>query len=302
MNSRKNFKTMQLQRTALALALGLGFSGLAFGQATTGSIFGQAQAGDSVLVKSSSGITRQVAVDSTGRYTVDSLPLGNYTVTLQHDGQAVDSRSNVTLRVGSGTEVSFGAQNAQNLSAVTVQANALPTIDVSGVDSRTVITAEQLARLPLARSAEAIALLAPGVVSGSSLFVNATGGAVVSFSGASVTENAYYVNGFNTTDPLSGFGGITLPYGAIDQQEILSGGYGAAYGRSDGGVISQVGKRGTNEWHFGAPGPVDAEGSEERPEELLLRQEGRLAGQLSASTAMTTSRGPPRWTATSAVR
>jgi hypothetical protein len=46
-------------------------------------------------------------------------------------------------------------------------------------------------------------------------------------------------------------GGISLPYGAIDQQEILSGGYSAAYGRSDGGVISQVGKRGTNEWHFG---------------------------------------------------
>ncbi|MGP1666897.1 MAG: Oar protein, partial [Rhodanobacter sp.] len=98
----------------------------------------------------------------------------------------------------------------------------------------------------------AIALLAPGVTQGSGLFTNATGGSVVSIGGASVTENAYYLNGFNTTDPLSGFGGITLPYGAIDQQEILSGGYGAAYGRSDGGVISQVGKRGTNEWHFGA--------------------------------------------------
>ncbi|MGB5940734.1 MAG: carboxypeptidase-like regulatory domain-containing protein, partial [Rhodanobacter sp.] len=144
MNSRKNFKTRGAQRTALALALGMGLSGLAFGQATTGSIFGQAQAGDTVLVKSTSGITRQVTADTSGRYTVDSLPLGNYTVTLQRDGQAVDSRSNVTLRVGSGTEVSFGAQNAQNLSAVTVQANALPSIDVSGVDSRTVITAEQL--------------------------------------------------------------------------------------------------------------------------------------------------------------
>jgi hypothetical protein len=50
---------------------------------------------------------------------------------------------------------------------------------------------------------------------------------------------------------LSGFGGLSLPYGSIDQQEILTGGYDAAYGRSDGGVISQVGKRGTNEWHFG---------------------------------------------------
>jgi hypothetical protein len=253
MNSHKKFTTAQLRRTSLAIGLGLCIVGTgALAQATTGSIFGQAQAGETVLIKSTSGITRQVAVDSTGHYAVSSLPLGDYTVSLQRDGQVVDSRSNVTLRVGSGTEVSFGGQNAQNLSAVTVQANALPTIDVSGVDSRTVITAAQLAKLPLARSAEAIALLAPGVVQGSGLFTNLTGGSVVTFGGASATENAYYLNGFNTTDPLSGFGGITLPYGAIDQQEILSGGYGAAYGRSDGGVISQVGKRGTNEWHFGA--------------------------------------------------
>ena len=251
MISRKTNKTAQLQRNALALALGLGFAGLAFGQSTTGSIFGQAQPGETVVVKGSTGVTRQVQVDSTGHYNVGSLPLGNYTVSVQQNGQEVDSRSNVTLRVGAGTEVSFGAEGAKNLSAVTVQANALPTIDVTGVDSRTVITAEQLARLPLARSAEAIALLAPGVVEGSGLFVGPTGGNVISFGGSSVTENAYYINGFNTTDPLQGFGGLTLPYGAIDQQEILSGGYGAAYGRSDGGVISQVGKRGTNEWHFG---------------------------------------------------
>jgi len=254
MNSRKTTIGRQLPHTALAMALGMGFAGMAFGQATTGSIFGQVPAGngETVTARSSSGVTRQVSVDSAGRYTIGSLPLGSYTVTLQRDGKEVDSRSNITLRVGAGTEVSFvGAENAQNLAAVTVQANALPTIDVTGVDSRTVITSEQLAKLPLARSAEAIALLAPGVVQGSGVFTNVLGGSVVSFGGASVTENAYYLNGFNTTDPLSGFGGISLPYGAIDQQEILSGGYGAAYGRSDGGVISQVGKRGTNEWHFG---------------------------------------------------
>jgi len=252
MNQPENHKAGPLRRTSLAIGLALCLFGTgAMAQSTTGSIYGQAQAGDTVLVKSDSGVTRQVTVDAAGRYVFDSLPLGSYTVTLQRGGQTVDSRADVTMRVGSGTEVSFGAHNVQTLSAVTVTANGLPSIDVSGVDSRTVITSQQLARLPLARSAEAIALLAPGVVSGSSLFANALGGSVVSFSGASVTENAYYLNGFNTTDPLSGFGGITLPYGAIDQQEILSGGYGAAYGRSDGGVISQVGKRGTNEWHFG---------------------------------------------------
>ena len=239
------------RRTALVLAIALGFGGVGqvAGQATTGSIVGQAPvgAGETVLVTGASGVAREVPVDNSGRYRVTNLAPGSYTVSLKKNGAVVDTRDNVSIIVGSGTTVSFDS-SVKSLEAVSVTANALPTIDVTGVDSRTVITAEQLARLPIARSAEAIALLAPGVVPGSSLLGP---GNLVSFGGSSVTENAYYINGFNTTDPLNGFGGLTLPYGAIDQQEILSGGYGAAYGRSDGGVISQVGKRGTNEWHFG---------------------------------------------------
>ncbi|HEV2539871.1 MAG TPA: TonB-dependent receptor [Frateuria sp.] len=249
-----------IRRTALAIALSMGFAGAAFAQSTTGSIFGDAPAaqGETVLIQNATGFSREVPVDAQGRFAASQLPLGSYTVTLRQNGQTVDSRKDVSLRVGAGTQISFAAAaaassaSAQNLSAITVSANALPSIDVTGVDSRTVITAEQLAKLPLARSAEAIALLAPGVVQGSGYFAGNLGGPVVSFGGSSVTENAYYINGFNTTDPLSGFGGLSLPYGAIDQQEILQGGYSAAYGRSDGGVISQVGKRGTNDWHFGA--------------------------------------------------
>ena len=79
------------RRTAMAFAIAIGFgmTGAVYAQATTGSIFGQAKAGDSVLIKSTSGVTRQVQVDSTGHYVVNSLPLGSYTVSLQQDGQSV---------------------------------------------------------------------------------------------------------------------------------------------------------------------------------------------------------------------
>jgi outer membrane receptor for ferrienterochelin and colicin len=299
MNSRHYRASSLGRRTALALAISLGsVSGVVFAQATTGSIFGQAPegAGQTVTVTSDTGVSRTVNVDSAGRYTVGSLPLGSYKVTLNRDGAAVDSRSNVTLRVGSGTEVAFAgaaaAAASTSLEGVTVSANALPSIDVSAVDSRTVITSETLAKLPLARTAEAIALLAPGAVGGSSFFTGPTGNALVSIAGSAVTENAYYINGFNTTDPLSGFGGITLPYGAIDQQEILAGGYGAAYGRSAGGVISQVGKRGTNEWHFGAQVLWEPKGTK-ADQFNYYRQVGAQAGQLYDE-----NRGDKNWRTT----
>lgn len=260
MSSRSIRQASVLRRSslALALAMGMGLTGTVFAQATTGTLFGSAEAGDTVQITSSSGVSRTTTVASNGRYSFNNLPLGTYTVSLQKGGATVDTRSNVELKVNAGTDVSFNAPaaaagNAENLAAVTVTGNALPPIDVSSVDSRTVITQAQLKQLPLARSAEAIALLAPGVTPGASGtgFASPTGQSLVSFGGSSITENAYYVNGMNTTDPISGYGGITLPYGAIDQQEVLTGGYSAMYGRSDGGVISVVGRRGTNDWHFG---------------------------------------------------
>ena len=248
-------KKLSPRLLALSLSAALMFSAApSFAQSTTGSIFGQAPGvgSETIQVKSSTGISRVVSVDSHGHYVATELPLGTYTVTLLRDGGVVDSRSNISLRVGTGTDVSFEPATLKNLGAVKVSANALPSIDVTSVDSRTVITSAELAQLPLGRSAEAIAQLAPGVVNNSGGYTGPTGQSLVSFGGSSASENAYYINGFATTDPLRGLGGITLPYGAIDQQEIYTGGYSAQYGRSDGGVINMVGKRGTDEWHFGA--------------------------------------------------
>ncbi|QDE39832.1 TonB-dependent receptor [Luteibacter pinisoli] len=248
-----------LRHTALAVALTVGLgAGVAHAQSTTGAIFGQVTpgTGDTVEVISPTGLTRDIPVDAQGRYRAGNLPLGAYTVSLKKAGAVVDARKNINITVGGSTDVSFeapaaSAASAQALDAVTVVGNALPPIDTTQVDARTVVTSEQLARLPLGRNAEAIALLAPGAVPGSSNLGNGRF-RTVSFGGSGASENAYYINGYNTTDPYRNLGGVGLPYGAIDQQEVYTGGYSAKYGRSDGGVISQVGKRGTNEWHFGA--------------------------------------------------
>jgi len=246
MSSHNKIHNPRWRHTALAVALSMSLGGVAMAQSTTGSIFGQAPAaaGETVSATNASGLTREVAVDSSGRFQISNVPVGTYTVSLKKDGAVVDSRK-VSLAPGAGTSVTFSAETT-SLSAVTVSANALPAIDVSSVSSSTVITAADLRKLPVQRNAESIALLAPGTVKGSGFFPNA-----VAFGGSSVSENAYYVNGYNTGEPYKNLGGFSLPYGAIDQQETLTGGYPAKYGRSDGGVINQIGKRGTNEWHFG---------------------------------------------------
>lgn len=243
------------RRTALVLAvgMGLGLSNAALAQSNSaGTIFGTAAAagGTVHLENKNTGQVRDITVDQRGRYRASSLPVGIYKVTLLRDGQAVETRDNVQVNVGSGVDVSFNAAGAgavQTLESVTVVGSALPAIDVSSVDSRTVLTAETLRKVPVARNVTAAALLAPGTVQGDSRYGN-----VASFGGASAAENQYYVNGYAVTNSLTGVGLAQLPFDAIDQQQVYTGGYGAEYGRSTGGVVNIVTKRGGNQWKVGA--------------------------------------------------
>ena len=253
MSNCTTFSTRQLRRTTLALSLGLGLGVVgtsALAQNVTGAIFGQVsgQHGDTVTIRNvNTGFERSIPVDSAGRYRISSLPVGDYTVTLQNSGQAVSSRDHVMVTIAGGTEVSFGApaSAARTLEGVSVVASALPAIDVSSVDTRTVMTAEQLSKLAVGRDISSVALLAPGVIQGSSY------AAAPSFGGSAASENAYYINGYPTTNPLSSIGFSNLPFDAIDQEQVLTGGYGAEFGRSTGGVINIVTKRGTNKWKAG---------------------------------------------------
>jgi hypothetical protein len=153
MNVKKHVpasKAMQTRHTALALAiaLGFGYAGHAHAQATTGTVTGTAPVatGEVVrLVNVGTGLSRDVPVDSSGRYYAASLPTGTYTVSLVNNGQVVASQENVHVTVAGAVTVPFAStKETKNLGTVTVTADSVPQIDVSSTRQTQVITAEQL--------------------------------------------------------------------------------------------------------------------------------------------------------------
>lgn len=262
------------ERTALALAIGsliaIGFAGTAAAQETRGTIYGTvpAASGETIQITGGAGFNRSIPVGTSGTYSV-TVPVGTYKVSLLQGGKLIQSRHGVSPVAAGSVEVDFAssASNAVNMSAVTVSASRIPEIDVKTTNQVTTITDEQLKQLPLDRSAEAIALLAPGVQPGSAVLVGGPlGTGAVTFGGASTAENAYYVDGMLTTAVLDDQGGIGLPYGSIEQQQTYISGYGAKYGRSIGGVINQIGKSGSNQWHFGVRAQWQPSGWRSDPE------------------------------------
>lgn len=234
--------TKGLRRSALTVALGLCFAGGVQAQTNVaGAVTGRASAGDTITITNpSTGFSRTITVDSSGSYRFSQLPTGQYQVSRN----GADAR-NVVVNVGGATNVDFSA--AARLDTVeVVGGGVINPIDVSSVESSTIMTAAQIARLPVARDTTAVALLAPGTVKGDAAFGN-----LASFGGASVAENQYFFNGFNITNTFNNLDFAAIPFEAIAEQQTKTGGYGAEFGRSTGGVVNQVSKRGSNEFHAG---------------------------------------------------
>ncbi|KAB0584053.1 TonB-dependent receptor [Ideonella dechloratans] len=243
-------KSAQLwRRSAIAVAVGLSvMSGASFAQSnTTGDIFGQVTVieGTTIVVENvATGVKRTITPDASGRFVANSLPPGTYKVTQLRNGAPVGTVDNVEVSVGKNREVAFGASGSTQVVQVV---GKIAQIDVSSSDNSSVFTAKQLENLPIAsKDLNGVIALAANTVKADSRY---DGG--VSIGGGGPSENAYYINGFPVTNALTQLGSIELPFGAIQQAQVMTGGYGAEFGRSVGGVVNIITKSGTNEWHGG---------------------------------------------------
>lgn len=253
----KRLLSKRVRKSALCVAMGLCLSsGLlwqpAFAANTDGSLVGQTRPGATITVRSpDTGLTRTVTADADGNYRFPFLPVGNYQVEVTQDGQAVTQPLQTNISLGNATVLNIGkGEVPTELGAVQVTGSRIITpVDVTSTESATNIRREEVARLPVQRDITDVATLAPGVNRGE------FGG--LSFGGSSVAENTIYINGLNVTDFYNRVGFSSLPFSFLDEFQIKTGGYSVEYGRSTGGVINAVTRRGTNEFQGGADIVVD---------------------------------------------
>jgi hypothetical protein len=240
------------RKTVLVRALSIAFSTAALSMVVapaamaqsnaTGNVLGRVDnpAGATIsLVNTETGLKRSAAVDASGRYVVTALPVGHYRVELMR-GTEVSKSAEVDVLAGQGVDASFAAVQSVQVTG------RRSRIDVSNTNNGAVFTAKEMERLPIATNLTSIALLAPNTTRADAAY----GGA--SYGGSGASENAFYVNGFPITNPLTQLGSMELPFGAIAQASVITGGFGAEFGRSIGGVMSLTTKSGTNTWEAGA--------------------------------------------------
>ncbi|WP_426174223.1 TonB-dependent receptor [Massilia sp. TWR1-2-2] len=235
----------------------------------TTTIFGQVKspAGATVVLENlDTGVQRTLTPDAAGRYVANSMPPGRYAARVLRGGSVQDTRE-VEALVGSGAEVNF--ENDQGGQTVVVRGTRT-FIDVSNTNNGVVFTAKELKALPVANDIASVVQLTPGVARGT----NSQYGNAPSIGGSGQSENAFYVNGFPVTNILTQVGASELPFGAISNLQVLSGGYGSEFGRSTGGVVNITTKSGGNKFEFGGKLSTIPGGLKGRPENIYYPNTG----------------------------
>ncbi len=220
--------------------------GAVFGR-VMGPAAGEFSGGTASLVSSEIGLSRVVSLSPAGTFELSGLPVGSYTISVKLPGyDAVDAGVRVRLGLPTTVLIDMEAPSVSlpvELARVVVTASAESPVNVSATEIGLNLHALTLRQLPVAHDLTSVALLAPGVIRGDTGFF----GNLASFSGASVAENAYYLNGFNLTGFRRGLDFSKVPFEFFQDVQIKTTGYSAEFGRSIGGVINTVSQRGTNE-------------------------------------------------------
>ena len=217
---------------------------------TTGSISGHVSSNSAALP----GVTveatgpalqgsRDAVTDSGGGYHLALLPPGSYTVTFTLSG--FSSRKSASIVVSLGKEATIDIALSPSMSETITVAEPAALINTTSTTLGTDLTATVIETLPTGRNYSSVVQVTPGV-SSDAIQSNDKQTATIAVYGSSGAENAFYVDGVNTTGSEYGFQGKELNFEFIQAIEVKTGGYEAEYGRATGGIINVVTKSGSN--------------------------------------------------------
>jgi hypothetical protein len=207
------------------------------------------------------GATRILITGADGRYAAPSVPVGNYSVSVAHDGFQPQQQKGIDLAVGQSVQVNFTISVSTVHEEVVVDAGD-PVVNTTSQQTSGLIDERQVKELPLnGRSYDELLTLNPATVnytgqrSGGIGTSNSSVGNMFSVSGRRPQDNLFLLNGIEYTGASlinvtpGGTSGELLGVDAVREFNVVTDTYGASYGKRDGAQVSIVTTSGSNKLH-----------------------------------------------------
>lgn len=248
----------------LMLLIILCLSGAVLGQETTGSIEGTIKDATGAVVPNVSltittakgvvsgttttgtgaGFRRTITTNAEGFFRILQVPPGNYDVVTTASGGFGEARyENVAVAIGQNTLLDITVNPGSNVTTVDVTSSDAAPIDATNNAIQTTISAQKIELIPKSTGFTGLLKTVPGTRPESR-----TGG--FSVDGASGAENVFVIDGQEVTNYRTGTLNETynIPTQLVQEVQVKSSGFEAAYGGATGGVVSVVTRGGSNEF------------------------------------------------------
>jgi hypothetical protein len=234
----------------------------AWTQGTTGSLIGTVRdaqggvvAGVTVTIASASliGGPRVTHTGRDGRFAFVKLDPGAYDVRCELEGFKTEEIKGVQVSLNRAAEVLPKLEVGGLAESLTVSTD-LPAVDTTRAGINEVYSLDYLEHAALGsqgRTYQSVIGRTAGADGG-------TGNPHVF--GSTDNENVYYIDGVDTTDPVTGTFTTNLIFDAIKEISFQTAGYPAEFGRATGGLVNIVTKSGGNQFS----GTIDTRYSETR--------------------------------------
>jgi Carboxypeptidase regulatory-like domain/TonB-dependent Receptor Plug Domain len=205
------------------------------------------------VTKTDTNTVFTTTTNAQGSFTLSDLPVGNYGVKIEDQGFTtlevkdlhVDANRTQSLGI---EKLSTGALTS------TVEVNASQVLlETTQAQVSTTFSTQQVSELPVGGGFDELAVLIPGVVATHSANYANTNGTGISSNGQRGRANNFEIDGQanndnSVTGPQFFFGNEE----AIDQVQIITNNFSAAYGRNMGSVVNYITKSGSNSYHGSA--------------------------------------------------
>jgi Carboxypeptidase regulatory-like domain/TonB dependent receptor len=198
------------------------------------------------LINTGTGIARTLTTGTEGAYLFDLVQVGNYRVTVEKPGFATFVQEGITLELNQNGRLDVPLKVGHEAQTVEVTGNVAQVDTTSAVLGK--VEDERAIRdLPLLdRDTLQLGLLQAGVFPPDQ---DDTTGNPFSVSGQRSESLTFLLDGANNTDFLGNNIVVSPNPDAVDEFKIMTNNYDAEYGRTSGGIVNQITKSGTNDFH-----------------------------------------------------
>lgn len=188
------------------------------------------------------GTTQGSSSDIDGYYVILNVPVGVYSIRANYIGYKDYVIQNVRVSADITTEINFSLEpTTLELEEAIIVTAERPLVEKNVTQSVAMLTSKELENIPV-RGNDVIATLNSVVIQNDNVYIR----------GGRTEEVGYYLDGASATNPLNNTAAIFVIQEAVEEFQVLAGGYTAEFGGANSGIIRSELKTGSSEYHLSA--------------------------------------------------